>query len=127
MRNHLIRRMLQGKLKLPASHVQPSGGHEIGTEQNVGYENDVGVGEQQGSGQENTAGWAEMSRWGQGQPGQTSLFNPFGGNPIQRALASDYRLDPVHTPAPSGRSSQPPPGMSLTHIACLASPGFTSL
>ncbi|KAK9867624.1 hypothetical protein WJX84_000248 [Apatococcus fuscideae] len=67
---------------------------------------------QQGSVQRDAAGWAEMSRWGQVQPGQTSLFDPFGGNPIQRALASDYRLDPVHTPAPSARSAQPPPGNS---------------
>ncbi|KAK9864724.1 hypothetical protein WJX84_007033 [Apatococcus fuscideae] len=64
----------------------------------------------QGSGPEHSAGWAEMSRWGQGQPGQTCLFDPFGGNPIQRALASDYRLDPVHNPGSTARPVQPPAG-----------------
>ena len=57
--------MLQGKLKLAASHVHLSGTWiepTLHPTLDPGCENDVGMGEQQGSGQENAAGWAEMSR-----------------------------------------------------------------
>jgi hypothetical protein len=51
------------------------------------------------------SGWSQMGSWGMGdlvgksaaahKPAASEAFNPFGDNPLHRALAADYRLDPV--------------------------------